>query len=83
MANNEESDLIEVAVSEAIKSMDDHRDGDILVEWVVLGYVTNPDREEGDAHPVLVSNGLIPTHHAIGLLRKALFKLEWGGWDQD
>lgn len=83
MANDNDSDLIEAAVSEAVKNMEDYRDGDILVEWVVICYVTNPDREKGDAHPILFSNGMMPTHHAIGLLQKSLVGLSFGLFEGD
>lgn len=83
MANNNDSDLIEAAVSEAVKKMEDYREGDILVEWAVICYVTNPDREKGDAHPILFSNGLMPTHHAVGLLQMSLTRLSFGLFDED
>ena len=72
MANNQESDLVEMALNEAIKTMENHDDGDILVEWVLVAFVTNPEREKGDAYPMLVSNGYIPSYRVRGLLHTAL-----------
>lgn len=76
MANNEASDLIETALNEAIKGFEEHDDGDILVEWVLVAYVTNPEQELGDRYPVLYSNGTIPTYRARGLLTTGLKLLD-------
>lgn len=74
--NNEASDLIEKALNEALKLMfDDHRDGDILHQWVIIGHVSNIDSEAGDGYPMLFSNGHIPTYAARGLLHTGLMML--------
>ncbi len=76
MANDPNSDLIEMALTEVLKNLDGHTDGDILVEWVLVAYVSNPDEEKGSGYPMLYSNGDIPTYRARGLLHTALLHLE-------
>ena len=75
MANSEASDMIEKAINLGMKSNKGHDDSDILVEWVVVAYVANPDNEKGSAYPMFFSNGDIPTYRARGLLTTALLKL--------
>jgi hypothetical protein len=75
MANNQASDKIEAAINEGLKSNEGHVEGDLLIEWVVIAYVTNPDQEEGSGYPMFFSNGDIPTYRARGLLETALLKL--------
>lgn len=75
MANNEASDLIEKALNEAIQTMEDHDDGDLVVEWVLVAYVSNPVEEKGGGYPMLYSNGNLPDHRAKGLLTEGLDKL--------
>jgi len=65
----ETSDKIEAVLNSVLPELDDHRDGDILVDWVVVAYVTNPDEDEKSAYPMLFSNGRMPTYRAMGLLR--------------
>lgn len=76
MANNEASDLVEAALNEALKTMEDHDDGDLLVEWVVVAYVSNPNEEKLSGYPMIYSNGNIPTYRARGLLTTGLLGLE-------
>jgi hypothetical protein len=75
MANNHASDQIEAAINEAMKADEGHDDDDLLVEWVVVAYVTNPDASKGEGYPILFSNGSMPTHTARGLLFTALLKI--------
>lgn len=75
MANNEASDLIEVALNKALQHIEGHEDGDLLVEWVLVAYVANPDEEKGGGYPMLYSNGNIPTYRARGLLETGLIRL--------
>lgn len=72
MANNRGSDLIEAALNEAIKDLDGHDDSDILMDWVVVCFVTSPDKETGNGYPTLYSNGELPNYRAKGLLVQAL-----------
>lgn len=76
MANSRASDLIETALSEAMTINEDYTEGDILVEWAVVAFVTNPDREKKHAFPMWFSNGELPQHHAIGLLQHGILQLE-------
>jgi hypothetical protein len=76
MANNPTSDKIESVINEHIVTMDGHRDGDILVEWAVICFVTNQDEEKGDAYPIVFSNGRMPTYRARGLFHTALKGLD-------
>ena len=71
----ESSDSIEAALVEAIQHLDGHEDGDILVEWVAVCYVTNID-EDMSGYPILVSNNDMPTYRLRGLLHTALVKMD-------
>ena len=75
MANNEVSDHIEEALGEVMHLLEDHEEGDMIIEWVLIAHLTNPEGEKGSQYPVLVSNGLIPTHRLKGLLVHTLDKL--------
>lgn len=73
MTNIEASGLIEAAFEQALKLIfDDHKDGDILQSWVIIGHVANIDPNEGDGYPMLLANGRVPTHVARGLLYTGL-----------
>lgn len=72
---DEVSDKIEAVLNEVLTKEDDYEEGDILVEWVVIAYVTNPDSEKESAYPMLFSNGEIPTYRARGLLTTGLMYL--------
>lgn len=76
MTDKEASNLVESAISQALESVEDHEEGDILVEWVVIAYVSNPDEGGTNGYPMLFSNGEIPTYRARGLLTTALMKLQ-------
>jgi hypothetical protein len=76
MANDKESDLVEAALNEAIKGLDGHDDGDLLIEWVLVAFVANAEEEKGSGYPMLFSNGDIPLYRARGLLMTGLSKLE-------
>lgn len=76
MANNEASDLIELALNQAIQSFEEHDADDILVDWVVVAYVQNPDREKGGAYPQFYSNGNMPNYRVRGLLMTGLQGLD-------
>ncbi len=71
MANNHYSDGIEKAILEAMTSNEDYKEGDMLVEWVVISYAANPD-EDTVAYPMFFSNGNMPTYRARGLLHTGL-----------
>lgn len=75
MANNEHSDGIEKAILEGMAANEGYTEGDMLVEWVVVAYVTNPS-ESTDAYPMFFSNGSIPTYRARGLLHTGLKMIE-------
>lgn len=83
MANNKAFDMIEDALNEAIKTSADHDDGDFLVEWVAIAYVTNPDKEKGSGYPMFFSNGDLATHRARGLYTTALMYLGQAEMDDD
>ena len=77
MNGKEASASIEVALLEAINNMEGHEDGDILVEWVAVCYVTNVnDDVEMSGYPILVSNDDMPTYRLRGLLHTALVKMD-------
>jgi hypothetical protein len=77
MANDNASDLVELALNEAITQLDGYEDGDLLVEWVLVAYTTNPDKESASAYPMLYSNGELPTYRARGLLATGLKMLDF------
>ena len=77
---SEASDKIEAALNEAIKTSEDHDDGDFLVDWVVICYVTNPEKEKGSGMPMFLSNGDMPYYRLRGLLSSGLFYVNmWQG----
>ena len=75
MANDKASDFIEEALNKVIQTAEDYDDGDILVDWAVICYVTNPDKEKGSGYPMYFSNGDIPMYRARGLFTTGLFYL--------
>lgn len=75
MEHKEKSDLIEKAIREAMIDSEDFEEGDILIDWVVIGYATNPDKEKESVYPMFMSNGDIPTYRVVGLLAVALKNL--------
>lgn len=64
----ENADKIEKVLAEVMFEMEDSEEGDLLVDWIVVAYVTNPDDEKMSAYPMLYSNGNMPTYRARGLL---------------
>lgn len=72
MDGKEASDIIEKALTEVISQEEDTEEGDMLVEWAVIAYVSNPASEKGSAYPMYFSNGEIPTYRARGLFVTAL-----------
>jgi hypothetical protein len=78
MANNKASDIIETALNEAIKLSDEHEEGDMLVEWIVVTFVANANPETRNGYPTFVSNGEIPVYRAVGLLNTGLDILKLG-----
>jgi hypothetical protein len=76
MDDREMSNVVEAALNSIVPEMGDYVDGDLLVDWVVVAYVTNPDEEKTSAYPMLYANGHMPTYRAIGLLRTGLRSLE-------
>jgi hypothetical protein len=72
----EVSNLVEAVLTNALSYMEDHEEGDFLVDWVVVAYVTNPDKEKRSGYPMLFSNGEMPNYRARGLLHTALLNLD-------
>lgn len=79
----EDSTKIEKVLQEVMFEMDDSEEGDLLIEWVVVAYVTNPDDEKNSAYPMLYSNGEMPTYRARGLLETGLIMLFMHGLEED
>lgn len=69
---DKDAELIEVAISKALSNSDDYDSSDILTDWVIVTYVSNPD-DEKSGYPMLFSNG-IPPHKVVGLLNIGLEK---------
>jgi hypothetical protein len=77
------SDKVEKVLAEVMFEMDDNEEGDLLIDWIVIGYVTNPDDEKASAYPMLYSNGVMPTYRARGLLETGLYYLMLEGITED
>lgn len=72
MNAKEASDMIEKAIEAALPSNEDYDSGDILMDWVVVAYAANPDREIGGAYPMFFRDGEMPDYRARGLLAQAM-----------
>lgn len=72
MSDNEVSDKVETVLREVLPQMEDSEEGDLLIDWVVVAYVANPDSEKGSGYPMVFSNNDMPTYRARGLLMTAL-----------
>lgn len=70
------SEAIEKAVNEVLHLHDDHEEGDMLIDWVFLGYVTNADEEKRSANLRFVSNNNIPNYRLMGLLEYGVTDLK-------
>jgi hypothetical protein len=75
MTSEDASNLIESAIIQSLKSHEHHLEDDILIDWVVVAYVTNPDMEQGSGYPTFFSNGEMPSYRARGLLETGLLTL--------
>ena len=76
MTGKEASNLIEAALYQAITSNADYDAGDILLDWVVVAYVANPDEEKGGGYPLFYSNGQMPHYRVRGLLTEGLSHID-------
>ncbi len=76
MANNKASDIVEKALNEVLHLIEDYEEGDVLVDWVVVAFVANPDAEKNSGYPMIFPNGEMPLYRARGLLGTALVKLD-------
>lgn len=72
MTNKEASDIIEAAFNQVLDSIEDREDGDILVDWILIGCTANPDQEKGYGYQMFFANGLMPGYRSRGLLVTAL-----------
>lgn len=75
MASNEASELIEAALTEALKTNEDYEEGDILVEWAVIGFAANAEKDKGNSYPIFYSNNDIPHYRARGLFLTGLMNV--------
>jgi hypothetical protein len=76
MANSEASDKIEAVLNEVISLNPSYEEGDMLLDWIVIGFTGNPDKEKTNAYPMFHPNGTTPTYRATGLLMTGLTLLE-------
>jgi len=76
MDRKEQADVIEKALNSVIPEQEGWQEGDILVEWATIAYVTNPEIDKESAYPMFFSNGEIPVHRARGLFITALDLLD-------
>ena len=72
MTAKEKSDKIEAALNEVLSELEDWEEGDMLIDWVLIAYATNPDSEKASVYPMLVSNGVMAGYRVRGLLLTAL-----------
>lgn len=72
---SEASNLIEAAINEAMQTTEDYVEGDILVDWMVIGFTSHPDPEKGGSYPMFFSNGQMPGYQARGLLVTSMINL--------
>ena len=72
MDGKEASALIEEALNTAMQSSEDFEPGDVLIDWVAVGYATNPDKNKGGMYPMFLAAGLMPEYRVRGLLYTAL-----------
>ena len=77
------ADKVEKLLQEVISDMEDTEDGDLLLDWIVIAYVDNPDDEKNSAYPMLYSNGEMPTYRARGLLDTGLVLLLLHGLEEE
>jgi hypothetical protein len=75
MFPKEASIKIEETLNEVMSMDEDWEEGDILVEWALIGYIDNPDSEKESAYPIFYSNGEMAKHRARGLFTTALYFL--------
>jgi hypothetical protein len=68
MEPKEMSNKVESVLYEVLSEFDDHEDGDMLVDWIVIANVENPDSEKASAYPMIYSNGIMASYRARGLL---------------
>jgi hypothetical protein len=76
MTPEEASDMIEATLNQVIQSNEGHEDGDMIVDWVMVAYVTNPDEYKTSGYPMFVSNNDMPSYRVRGLLVTALKKFD-------
>lgn len=71
MDHKEASDIIEAAINSALPANEDYRETDMLLDWVVVGFVDSPDSDTC-AYPIFVRDSNMPTYKLRGLLEHAL-----------
>jgi hypothetical protein len=76
MTAKEMSDKIEETIRSVLPEAADYEEGDFLVDWVLVTYVSNPDEEKASGYPMLVSNGELAYYRVLGLLNIGIDKLK-------
>lgn len=71
MTREEASDLIEAAILQAMTTMEGYDSNDVVVDWVAIAYVANPDSNKG-GYPTFYSNAYMATYRARGLFLQGL-----------
>lgn len=72
----EASGEVEQVLNKVISELDGWEEGDMLVDWIVIAYTSNPDSEKQDAYPMLFANGDMATYRARGLLTTGMLYLD-------
>lgn len=76
MEEKDASNAIESILSQVLTERNGWEEGDVLIDWALVAYVTNADPETKSAYPMLFANGEIPTYRARGLFHTALIYLD-------
>lgn len=67
MTNEEVSRVIEDAFSKVMPEIEGYEEGDLLIDWVLIAAVTNPNDDSGYAYPMFFMNGEAPAYRTLGL----------------
>ena len=71
----EASNTVEQAIVSTMHMAKGYEEGDILLDWALVAYIANPDREKGGGIQTLYPNGEIPHYRARGLFHAGLESL--------
>jgi hypothetical protein len=67
---------LSAAIAEALRAYGITEEGEIPVDWVVVGVAESPDPPDGTRMFTLMDGGSVPTYRIVGLLRSHLVLIE-------